>query len=144
MKRAGLLTLLFSIFIFNSVYGQQQKKLLTLEESVKIALENNPDIIASKQKIVQKQWEKEDSKTKFLPEISGSFSYTRLDKSPSISVPGMPLEIEMSKNDIYSASINLTQPVFTGGALSSQYRIKKIELEIAGGEKYLVEQDITF
>ncbi|MCM8814542.1 MAG: TolC family protein [Candidatus Omnitrophica bacterium] len=145
MKRLTVIAFLM-IPIFNSVFGQQQHKklLLTLEESIKIALENNPDIIASKQKIVQKQWEKEDSKTKFLPVISGSFSYTRLDKSPSISVPGMPLEIEMSKNGIYSASINLTQPVFTGGALSSQYLIKKVELDIAGGEKNLVEQDIVF
>ncbi|MCM8764477.1 MAG: TolC family protein [Candidatus Omnitrophica bacterium] len=143
MKRFWIL-LFFLMSFVNFVYGQQQKKLLTLQESIKIALENNPDIMAANQKILQKQWEKEDSKTKFLPKISGSFSYTRLDKSPSISIPGMPVKVEMSKNDIYNASITLTQPIFTSGALSSQYQIKKIELDIARGERYLVEQDIAF
>lgn len=136
-------TIIFLLFV-SCLCAQKQEKILTLQESVKIALENNLDIIAAEKKITQKQWEKEDVRTNFFPEITGSFSYTRLDKVPSISVPGMPVKIEMSKNDIYNAGITLTQPVFTGGALTSQYQIKKQELDIAKGDKSLTQQDIVF
>ncbi|MCX7706220.1 MAG: TolC family protein [bacterium] len=138
-------TVLVLLFFVACIHCQErQERIFTLQDSVKIALENNLDIRTSEQKIIQKQWEKEDSKTKFFPQISGNFSYTRLDKVPSISVPGMPIKIEMSKNDIYNAGLTLTQPVFTGGALTSQYEIKKQEIEIANGEKLITQQNIIF
>ncbi len=144
MKKSVII-LVFLVFSVISIHGQEiQERLFTLQDSVKMAIENNLDIRTSEQKIVQKQWEKEDSKTLFLPKVSGNVSWTHLDKVPSISVPGMPIKIEMSKNDIYNASISLTQPVFTGGALSSQYEIKKQEIDIARGDNRLTTQDVIF
>lgn len=141
-KSTIILVLLFAVI---SLCGEEpQERLFTLQDSVKIALENNLDIKTSEQKIVQKKWEKEDSKTSFLPKIVGTFSWTHLDKVPSISVPGMPIKIEMSKNDIYNARVTLSQPIFTGGALSSQYEMKKQELDIAHGENRLTTQDVIF
>lgn len=139
-----LMAVFFSVVFFAGVCIYGQEKVFTLQESVKIALENNLDIRTSEQKIVQKQWEKEDSKTKFLPKITGSFSWTRLDKASSISVPGMPIKIEMSKNDIYNSRVTLTQPVFTAGALTSQYEIKKQELNIVQGENRLTIHNVVF
>ncbi len=144
MKKV-LIFLTFLLLFSASIFCETASiKIFTLKDSVKFSLENNLDMKRSSEKILQKQWEKEEARTKFLPVISGSFSYTRLDKVPSISIPGFPMKIEMGKNDIYNAKLTLTQPIFTGGALQSQYQIKKEEINIAEGEKTLTQQEIAF
>ena len=147
MKRSITILFLLLLSVISVVGGQvQEEKIFTLQESVQIALKQNLDIKGSEQKVIQKQWEGEESKTDFFPQITGSFSYARLDKVPSISVPipGFPMKIEMSKKDVYNAQLQLTQPIFTGGALSSRYRMKTEELNIAGGEKKIIQQNVIF
>lgn len=126
----------------SNIVSGKPERILTLQESVRIALTQNLDIKSSEQKIIQRTWEERDAHTEFLPSIKGSFTYSKIDKAPSISVPGMPMEIEMSKSDIYNMQITLTQPIFTGGALSSNYQLKKEGLKIAEIEKKITEERI--
>ncbi len=142
IKRLIIWAYVLSLMFFSSAASGEPEKILTLQESVRIALKQNLDIKSSEQKIMQKQWEEKDARTEFFPSITGSFAYTKLDRTPSISVPGMPMKIEMNKTDIYNMQITITQPIFTGGALSSQYKLKKEELKITEGEKRITDEGV--
>jgi len=49
-------------------------------------------------------------------------------------------ELEFGKEDIYLASLNLTQPIFTGGKLREKYKISKYSREISAAESELSRQ----
>jgi len=113
-----------------------EDRVLNLTRSIDIALENNLSLKVSREKITQKFWEERDSYTNFLPRVSGSFTYTRLDRVPVVSFPSpvppfTPIEAAFGDENMYTLTFTLSQPVFTGGRLANIWRGKQEETKIA-------------
>lgn len=116
----------------------QKTKVYTLDESIAEALANNRALKAKKEKINQAMAE-------FLPKLSTSYVYTRLDKpnTMDISVPGIGnTSIELNKKDNYQWKGTITQPIFTGFALISSYELSKLGIARSEIEYELQKLDL--
>lgn len=89
---------------------------LSIEDCLKLTLVNNKGL----QRVVE---EKEVARGKelgsysaILPSVSLTGEYLRKDEVASISLPSGPA-ITMGDLDNYSAGLNVTQPIFAGGAI---------------------------
>ncbi len=106
---------------------------LTLEESIAIALQNNPQIKAQNENVRGRLMEKRQSLANLLPLVSLNYSYTRYNQAPFIPLPPMaippsttslfPDETQTGFRNNYAFSVQATQPLFTGGALYNAYNV---------------------
>jgi outer membrane protein TolC len=94
---------------------------LTLEESIKIAIEKSLAVHSAEEQIKARQFEERSSKADFFPKLSTSYSYTRLDEDtvndakyttylydPSIGY--YQKEFSPLETDTYELNITPTQP----------------------------------
>ena len=124
--------------------------IVNLKEAIDIAMLNNPSIKEVTEKVNAAIQEKKSAYADFLPKASFNYSYTRLNEAPSMNF-NLPSEIPifidgdphiislpflgsgsipLGSQDIYSWNLSLSQPLFTGFGLLSQYELKKLNLEI--------------
>jgi len=99
-----------------------QGDMLTLEQSISIALENNASIRLANEKIKEAQAEKSQALSYFLPKIYSSSSYTRLDEKSEMA------SVVLSDDEIYDYNLGLVQPIFHGGLMPA-YQLQKENLK---------------
>ena len=121
--------LVFLLFFSSSVFCEN---FLTLDKSIEIAIKNNLDIKIAKNKIEQAYYEKQVAKTYFFPKITSSFNWTHLGNNEGITIPGIPIPpIKFTEDNMYTFTISLNQPIFTGRRIEKTYEITKENLENA-------------
>ena len=126
-------------------------EVLTLEESIKIALENSLSIYSAKEEIKAKEFEELSTKADFFPKLSTSYTYTRLDNDtvnnakyttypyPSFS----PREVSPLDTNSYQFNITATQPLFTGWRLTISREIASLGVDTAKIQKETAIQDLV-
>ena len=109
----------------------QEKKVYTLAESISEALSNNWALKAKKEKIDQAVYAKSQAGAEFYPKLSTSYGYTRLDEEPSFlfSSPTGPQEYTAGTKNNYQWKGTVTQPLFTGFALTSSFRLAELGVD---------------
>ena len=126
---------------------------LTLKKSISIALKNNPSVKIAEEKLKEAEAEKGKALSNFFPKLSTSSSYTQLDKKKKMEmsmphIPGMPpmpqSSITLTDNKIYDYNLSLTQPLFTGGKLTSLYRMRKENFEALKNYFKKTKNDLIF
>lgn len=115
-KLIFIILLSFPLFVFAS------EDILTLEESVSIALKNNASIKLANEKVKEAQAEKSQALSYFFPKIYSSSSYTRLDEKSEMA------SVVLSDDEIYDYNLGLVQPIFHGGLLPA-YNLQKENLK---------------
>ncbi len=128
MKKIILkIILLFSFLLFAVSHAQQGK--LSLDECVKIALENNPDLIRGEFTVKIAGRDVTIALSNFLPKISASMGYTHVVTGPRSIIftdPGTGLEIPIKtdKDISYYSRTGLTvsQSIIKGGYNIFNYR----------------------
>lgn len=112
----------------------------TLPESVAMALERSLSLNSDERAIEKAQWEKQKAFKNFLPVLSGTYSYTRLNEAPSITLSFLPGsgQIESGTQDNFQGKLSLTQSIFTGFKLKNAYELSKLGIDVA---KVAREQD---
>jgi len=120
MRNKVIIIIFLLVFCFFNIRAEQLS--LTLDEAVKLAIKNNPDILQEIQKVKQAKNRKNLGISAMLPSVS--FSGRKIIKEKVIVVefpsmiPGEPpteVELDMTKN--YEFTLQFAQPVFTGGKL---------------------------
>lgn len=112
-----------------------EKHVLTLQESIETALERNWSVKTGEERIRQAETVVEQARADFFPRLSTSYSYTRLNNDKTtdpvdlgpFEIPGSVLAV---KNN-YQWKSSITQPLFTGFALSSAYELGKLGIDEA-------------
>ncbi len=115
---------------------------LTLEESIALALDNNPLIRAQDKQVYASLMEKRSSLSDMLFSVDLNYSYARFDEEPTITIP--PNEFTVGTKDNYRFSVEVTQPLFTGGALYNAYRIAANNYRVAGLDREQEVRDLKF
>ena len=106
---------------------------------------NNRALKAKKEKIDQALFVKNQAVAEFLPKLSTSYGYSRLDKPDTmdISVPGIGnTSIELNTKNNYQWKGTITQPVFTGFALIRSYELSKLHIDRSEIEYELQNLDL--
>lgn len=131
--RSKIVILLFPLMLLLNLTGNteplEKKNNLTLEEAITIAINNNTLIT---QAIEQKKAAIEtmkSAKADFFPKASYSYNYTRLQTVPTASFGGAATPVGSDRNA--TMDFTLTQPLFTGFALLTTYKIAKIDIDIS-------------
>ena len=128
MKKAGTFILVAALmFGLYAVAFSQEKITLTLEDSIKLALEQNPFYLAEKAKEDQASYLVREAVSSFFPAVNAQGMHI-LDKKvmtidmPSF-VPGMPpqkIKLDFTRN--YQFSLSFSLPLSAGGRLVSGYK----------------------
>jgi outer membrane protein len=125
--------------------GEEGVKLYTLEQGIKEAFENNWSVKAKEEKISETEYAKNEAKAGFLPTFSTSYNYTHLGFVPSIntSIFGNNLEFKLGDQNIYQWQATVTQPIFTGYAITSAYELAKLGIDQSKVDLELEKLDIA-
>ena len=147
MRSAIIAGLLLTVIVLPfTVQAAEELKVITLDESIREALNNNWSIKAKKENINKSVYVKDQAKASFLPKFSTSYGYTRLSEITksdpvnigAITIPGR----ELNNQDNYQWKGSITQPIFTGFALSSSYELAKLGINLAELELDLDKLDL--
>lgn len=128
-KRSIILIKLFIFLLLGSLPGivvaEEKKKVYTLREAVAEALAKNPDLRAKLEGIDQAVQVKRRARTEFFPKLATEYNYTRLKNDVrnfgAVSIP--------VSQDNYAWRTFVRQPLFTGFALLSNYKLAKLGID---------------
>ena len=124
--------IIFSLNLF------AQTKTYTLEESIKLGIENSKSLKISNAKLAIASAKVTEVKSQRFPKLSFNASYMRLSDVPpfeiSTSFFPTPITIQEPILNSYNFKLSLQQPLFTGFKLSSlhsaaNYNLESTELE---------------
>ncbi len=101
---------------------------LTLEDSLKTALDRNPQIKAQDQEVYIKEMDQRIQFSHMLPSADLSYGYTRLNEPPTLTIPlTPPMTVDTGLKSTYGLNIEARQTLFAGGALYNSYLVAKNE-----------------
>jgi outer membrane protein len=116
------LTIVFALI--SGVLRVQPSGAMTIEESLKMAVERNPRVKAQNQEVFIKEMDKKSQFSRMLPSADLSYGYARLNEEPSMTIPNMGTFI-VGTEDNYELNLDAKQVLFAGGALYNSYLIAK-------------------
>jgi len=117
--------------------------LLTLEESVRIALERNQDFLIAQQRVIESERALAEARAAFFPTFGAMGSYQRIDEPPSFEVPIFG-EVSFLPTESYQAGFVAQQPLFTGGRLTNTYLIAREGVRLNVEQREAVLNDLVF
>ncbi len=117
--------------------------LLTLEESVRIALERNQDVLIAQQRLIESQRALAEARAAFFPAFEAMATYQRIDEPPSFKVP-MFGEVSFMPTESYRAGFVGQQPLFTGGRLTNTYLMAREGVRLSADQEQSVRNELVF
>ena len=131
----GLVVL--SILYGSWALAQEPQEPLTLEESVKIAVERSLTIHSAVEGVVGSEYKHKETITNFLPSWTGQYTMGRYN-APALVGP-IPIVLPVTlpglsaftSRDVYGLSTSVNQPVFTGGLNLANYRSAKLGVDLS-------------
>lgn len=137
-----LLALLYNI-------SSAEKIELTISDSVRIALEKNPNILAMQKRIESAKNQEQGALSNFLPKLDLSAMKTVEEKLFTIEIPSFipgqpPTVAKFDFTKDYQYTLRMTQTIFTGGKLISSYNQAKLNLNMTEEMDTQVRQDLIF
>jgi len=136
----GVFCILSLIFFLDSGLAAE-KKIYTLDEAVKEALANNWQLKAREERIQQATYAKNQARADFLPKLSTSYGYARYGSLRTNEIQGRTYEVGSLDN--YEWRGTVTQPIFTGFALISTYRLAELGIDQSDLEVQLEKLDLA-
>ncbi|MBU2228210.1 MAG: TolC family protein, partial [Proteobacteria bacterium] len=141
----------------SGVWAADAIKPLSLPESIEIALKRSVLLHAAKEGVRAAEAQRKEAFTGFLPKLSTTYSYTRLNEDPSVASPGSTLTLPASigtvtippstyqagTKDNYNWAVEARQPLFAGGAIRANYEANRLGAEIAGQEEAAALRDLV-
>ena len=127
-----------------------------LKDIIRLGIENNPELKVYRQRMKISNYEYREAISDFFPKASISYSSVDISKSPSFpfSIPGMPepMNFDLTRRKYYDLSLQVKQPIFTGGYLyyraKAKHAIKKASyyelLEELNGVVNTIKDDYYF
>ena len=154
MRMRWLIGFILLIFLFGgSVLAQEPQKPLTLEESIKIALERNLKLHSAIEGVAGSEFRRKAAMTGFLPRWTGQYSYTRLNETPrattirpkisGTSVDLTQVQVPTGTADNYNFSTTINQPLYAGGLISANYRLEALGVDLSKTNVETVKRDIV-
>lgn len=107
----------------------KEKKVYTLEQCVKEALTNNWKLKAKKEQINQAEYVKNQARADFLPKLSTTYGYKRYGMEQEVFFSGLGGPLEIGTQNNYEWKGTVTQPIFTGFAILSTYRLSELGID---------------
>jgi outer membrane protein TolC len=131
MQKAGRFLLIICLIALPMrLIFSQEKITLTLEDSIQLALSQNPSHLASEEKVYAAKSQIREAFSGFIPSLNAQGLSTLKEKVFELEFPSMipgqpPQRVEVDFTRDYQVALSLTVPLYTGGRLRSGYRQAK-------------------
>jgi outer membrane protein len=126
-------TCIFLVLILLPAVGAAQERgnYFTLQQSISLALENSYKIKARDERITQANDILKQSRAEFLPKFGINYSYNYFSEVPisRYTLFGTGVEIPVGTQNNWRWGTFVRQPVFTGFALLSNYRLAELGID---------------
>jgi TolC family type I secretion outer membrane protein len=122
-------------------------KVLRLDEAIQTALEKNFQLRAARKGASAASWGVKNAYTQFLPSVNLGVSYVRVDAERFRAFEGFPDDFKRrfgAYTTTYSPSVNVTQPIFTGGALLANVNVAQAQDMTAQADLSSTEQQVIY
>jgi len=130
----------FLFFLFSGTgWGQDTKELLTLEESIQIALERSLRLHAAIEGVVGSEFRRKAAMTDFFPKWTGQYSYTRYNRQTVVGFEG----VDGTSRDVSNFGTSIQQPLFAGGSIYANYRLEKMGVEVSKTDLETAKRDLV-
>jgi outer membrane protein TolC len=126
---------------------------MSLADCIDIALENNLTILGRKEAVIEAQTGISEARSGFLPNLSLLGMYNFAEKVQSISFPMVAMadsvpvvttmDVEADFTTDYDFTLELNQPLYTGGRLSGSYKLAKYAREMAEADLAIGQADVA-
>jgi outer membrane protein len=146
MGRKCLVGLILGVIVsIGVVWAQEPQKALTLEESIKIAMERSLTLHSAVVGVVGSEYRRKEAITNFLPWWTGQYSGTWYNAPVTIGVTqaAIPGGIMPTSSYVYNFNTALNQPLFTGGLNLATYRSAKIGVDVSKETVETTKRDIV-
>jgi len=132
----------FSLLLVSSPI--MASEVLTLEESIEIALERSLSLYSAREEIRAKEFAERSARADLFPKFSTRYAYTRLDQKTVDDATYVIGGREYSPLEEYSYDFNITgtQPLFTGWALTITRELASLGVDLAKVQKETAIQDL--
>ncbi|CAH8288692.1 outer membrane protein TolC [Mariniflexile fucanivorans] len=149
----------FLILLMGSIIGQAQ--IISLKDAHELMLSSNGNIKASSFEINQSQEEYKAAKGLYLPKITASGTYLRIDNDISVDLNtprdmfggllsiSNPAEVlgdwnfTLQEKNLGFATLGLSMPLYSGGLINSANKAAKIKYNLAKNNHQIVDNDYT-
>jgi len=142
--------ILLIVLCAGPLWAQNSEGPLTLEEAIRIALDRNLGLHSAKEGVLGAEFGRKAARADFLPKWTGQYGYTRfsdpvtIGNTATISLPsGKTTSIVPNSRDLYAFNTTLFQNIFSGGAISANYRFAKLGVDLSQTNVETVKQDIV-
>jgi len=127
----------------NIVWGQEAQKPLTLEESIKIAMERSLTLHSAVVGVVGSEFRRKEAITNFLPLWTGQYGWTLYNTPVTVGAIQAALPGAATSRNIYNYGTTVNQPLFTGGFNLATYRSAKIGVDLSKETVETTRRDIV-
>ena len=130
LKTGKVLTVTFLVIGMVSIAFPQEKLVLTLQESIQLALTQNPSHLAAEERVAGAKSQIREAIAGFFPTLSASGLRTLKEKVMVLEFPSFtpgepPQRVELDFTRDYQATFSLSVPLFVGGQLKSGFNQAK-------------------
>jgi len=129
--------ILVVILAGGTAWGQALQGPLTLEESIRIALERNLRLHTAREGVVGSEYRRKAAATDFLPKWTGQYNYTRYND------PATAGYTQNTSKEIYKLNTTANQPLFAGGSILANHRLEKYGVDISKTDVETIKRDIV-
>jgi len=133
--------IILAILSGGSLLAQEAQAPLTLEESIKIAMERSLTLHSAAMGVVGSEFGRKQAITNFLPLWTGQYGYTQYNRPALVGFPGSGALV--TSRDVYSGSTSVQQPLFTGGFNLATYRSAKMGVDISKESLETAKRDLV-
>ena len=150
IKKKIIFQIILFVFLFFIFSGSSfaDSQVLTLDQSIKIALDKNTQVLSAKEKLNVSGARVNQAMGSVFPSISLDSSFGKSYQQPlSITIPGMAAPITTSPDEaaeITTYSFSLRQPIFMGGKLLLGIKITNNSYLAALQDYKKVKNDVVY
>jgi len=123
---------------------------LTLAEALRLARDNNPDLLAARHTFASMQAKKDEATSQYFPVLTGSFTYQRQTGNFAAKPGAMPSGFKLSTTpstdtfNYFNFALNLQQTIFDFGRTYYAVEAAKGQASAALKDIETVEQDVWY
>jgi outer membrane protein len=146
MGKKCLVGLILGVIVsIGVVWAQEPQKTLTLEESIKIAMERSLTLHSAVVGVVGSEYRRKEAITNFLPWWTGQYSGTWYNTPVTVGATQAAISgaIIPTSSYVYNFNTMLNQPLFTGGLNLATYRSAKIGVDVSKETLETTKRDIV-
>jgi outer membrane protein len=145
--RLGIVSLLLCGMASAQESGQKVSAPLTLEESIKIALASNLRLQSAEEEVRGAEFRVKGARADFFPKWTGQYGYTRYSDNVALGVVRVAgfggTESAGQTRDVYNFNTTLSQPLFAGGAIVSNYELERYGVDLSKADLETIKRDIV-